>query len=47
MAHLGPKSEVMGGERDREKERSCTGWGSPFTGVKDGGLGFLGLTLNW
>ena len=37
--HLGPHSVVMG------RERECLALGSAFIGVRDGGLGFLRLTL--
>ena len=41
--YLGPHSEVVG----REGEHTAQAWGSAFTGVGGGGLGFRGLTLYW
>lgn len=35
--HLGPHSKVIGRERERD---SAWAWGSAFTGVKGGSLGF-------
>ena len=45
-AYLGSHSEVMGRERERERE-PAQAWGSAFIGVKGGGLRFRGFTLYW